>query len=259
MARGFRGAGIAAAVMYLATGQAAAQEQKLGGDDLSTVMSAYVDSVAELRQFRSACGQDATGWSEASAMLAASLRAAGNVEEAAVIDVERRLAAEEPPAAYDCGSEASDIRLATVQPGTWSDLHQAVLSNLGVAVATAGAAADERLEAIRAVFAREIPAQERMLNCMALVEPRWFPVNYADWNGLLGELAADFENAGYTAALAEQIIAPARAGTLLKPVTGGRQAAIGECLANQDWVARYATFQWYGIGGEVRALLEEKQ
>ena len=89
-----------------------------------------------------------------------------------------------------------------------------------------------------------------MLRCMALVQPRWFPMAYADWEGLVDKAAAALREAGYSAETVASIVDPARSGRLLTAVTD-RQADIADCAGETAWMTRYATFAWYSLAGEV--------
>ena len=116
-----------------------------------------------------------------------------------------------------------------------------------------GPQSDARLDAVRAVFARHVPEPKRMLNCLALVEPRWFPTAYADWQGMVELAASKIGAAGYDAATVSAVVDQARPADLMQAVDN-RQAAIADCVANTDWMQRYASLSWYLTGDIDRAL-----
>ena len=71
-----------------------------------------------------------------------------------------------------------------------------------------------------------------MLRCMALIQPRWFPMAYADWEGLVDKAATALREAGYSAETVASIVDPARSGRLLTAVTD-RQADIADCAGEE--------------------------
>ena len=104
-----------------------------------------------------------------------------------------------------------------------------------------------RLDKVRTVLANHLPQQARMLTCMALVQPRWFPMAYADWEAVVGKAASALREAGYSAATVASIVDPARSGRLLIAVAD-RQADIDDCVGETAWMTRYSTFAWYSLG-----------
>lgn len=245
------------AAILAITGQAHAELPRLAATDLPVVMTAYVDGVVEQQRFLRACGSpQGARWAEGAAMLIASLRRAG-LPEADASDLETRLAAgEKDGAAYDCASDVSSKRLDALQAVDWFETNKGMLSSVGMEVVVPGAETDARLAALGAVFARHMPAQARLLNCMALVDPRLFPLAYADWDKALAEVGTELLAAGFTQAEVERLIAPARSKALMAPVAD-RQPEIAACIGDTAWMDRYATFEWYTVAGDIREILQE--
>ena len=250
---------ICSAMLAAVSGGAAAPEvRKLDIEDLSIVIGAYVDSVVELRQLLLACAQtEPTHWDEASAVLVATLRAAGFEESEAAALTARLAVGKQGSASYECGSELVAMRLSMAPPSDWVDMHKAAMTDIGIAIVTPDPPADARLESVRRVFAGHLQEQARMLRCMALIQPRWFPMAYADWEGLVDKAATALREAGYSAETVASIVDPARSGRLLTAVTD-RQADIADCAGETAWMTRYATFAWYSLAGEVEAALAAK-
>lgn len=236
-------------------GAAPAAATRLSPDELAIAMGAYVDGIVEFRQFLIACDSgEPDGWDEAASTLVASLRGAGLSGEQAD-RLEARLAAGQADAAsYDCTGDVARARLAVPRMRSWMVIHQRVLENLEIAVVAPSPVDDQRLAAVRVVVAADIRAQARMLGCMALLEPQWFPGAYADWYEVLARTLTHILDAGYDTAVGRAITDPARPGNLLVPVTD-RQAAIKDCLDEPDWMRRMAQLEWYRLAETVREEL----
>lgn len=236
-------------------GAAPSAATRLSPDELAIAMAAYVDSMVEYRQFLLACGKgEPDGWDEAAGTLVGSLRGAGlSGEQADQLKV--RLAAGQADAGtYDCTGDVTQARLAVPRMRSWLVLHERMLENLKIAVVAPPPVSDERLAAVRAIVAADSRAQARMLGCMAVLEPQWFPGAYADWYEVLARTLTHILDAGYDTAVGRAITDPARPRNLLVPVTD-RQAAIKDCLDDQDWMRRMAQLQWYRLPETVREEL----
>lgn len=231
------------------------QDVKLGVADLGVVVAAYVDGAVELRQFILACAPaDAVHWREGAELILATMRRAGLPGDQ-VASLEARLASgADGAAAYDCQGDVAKARLAYDPPADWVEFHKASLAHIGVEIVMSDNQPDARLDAIRAAVAGHIPEQSRMLNCMALVETRMFPIAYADWQGLVDGAAGAIAAAGYDAETVASVVDPARSANLMKPVTD-RQAAIADCIGETGWMTRFATFNWYVLKGDVEKAI----
>jgi hypothetical protein len=247
---------ICSAMLASEPGRAAPPETpKLGKNNLSIVIGAYVDSVAELRQLLLACAKtEPAHWDEASAVLAATLRTKGFDESETAALTARLAVGTQGSAPYECSSELVVTRLSIDTPSDWIEFHKAALASIGVEIATPDPRADARLDAVRMVFAGHLPEQARMLRCMALVQAQGFPMAYTDWEGLVDKAAAALREAGYSAETVASIVDPARSGRLLTAVRD-RQVEIADCLGETNWMTRYATFTGYTFAGEVEKAL----
>ena len=138
---------ICSAMLVAVSGEAAAPEvRKLDIKDLSIVIGAYVNSVVELRQLLLACAQtEPTHWDEASAVLVATLRAAGLEESEATALTARLAVGKQGSASYECGSELVAMRLSMAPPSDWVDMHKAAMTDIGIAIVTPDPPADARL------------------------------------------------------------------------------------------------------------------
>jgi hypothetical protein len=256
LSKALRAAAVSAAVCVgLLEGAAPASANRLSVAELTVTMTLYAQGVAEYRQFLAACGAvQADDWDEAAATLLASLRGAGLPESDATRLAALLAAADAGATSYDCGTEVSKLRLEFPPPSAWKDAHAAMLQGLEIAVVAPPSSGDARLETVREIVAADSRAQARMLGCMALVQPQYFPAAYADWYGLLTKTLQHILDAGYDTPVARGITDPARPGDLLAPVAD-RQAGVADCLSNQDWMQRWALFEAYALAERVREEL----
>jgi len=255
--RGFAFALALAAMLAAAarTDLHAQEGTKLGTADLSAVMTHYVDSSVETRQFIAACAAGKRpGWDEGAAMLVASLRAAGlgTVEE-----VKRRLEENDSGPAYDCSDASSKLRLEALMPGDWSEIHRRLLQAAGIREVAGNIDADPKVAAIRAAIAAHVEPQADMLNCMSLIQAEFLAFAWVDWNDALDRAMAMITRAGYPEDLARSATEAARSGKLIRPV-GDRQAEIAKCAADDAWITRYATFTPYTVVSDVEAAVGAK-
>jgi hypothetical protein len=217
-------------------------------------MSAYVDSVVELRQFLVACSKDPADWEKGSELLVGSLEAAG-LAPAGASDLTARLAASGSSSAnYDCNGAVAAARLAIPQPKDWPTFHSGMLERVGIKPVAPDAPEDPRLAAVRDVFAKYIPQQTTALNCTALIQVEWFPQTYADWDGIVAGAAAAIAAAGFDAETVEALAGPARAARLMQPVQD-RQAAITACVGDTRWMNWLGSFAVYSLLSDVEKAL----
>ncbi len=242
-------------------GPAAADQRRPAVEDLAVIAPAFVDGIVELRQYMRACrGGDATGWNEASAILLASLGAAG-LPAGLVATLQAKLAASDSLASGpDCHDATADLRLELIDelPSDWAWYDKSVLGSLGVEPLRPGSDADPRLAAVQVVLSHDLPAEARMLNCLALVEPRLFPLAYSDWDDLVDKASQTFGDAGYAPDVALSVLKPARARELLS-LPADRQAGRADCAADQTWLTSYAQFNWFNFPNNVAAALGQHE
>jgi len=233
---------------------AVAQNAPLAGPDLATVMTAYAESVVELRDISAACAPTAPGgWDEGAALLVESLRAAG-LDGPTVATIAARLASELDRKPVDCDAPEHGLRAGVTDGSDWPAFHRSVLEAAGLKVVLP-AAGDDRLAAAAAAVAKALPLQARMLECLSLLDPRGFVLAYGDWDRLVGQAAGHFAAAGYAAHAYAPILEPAAAGILFKAPTD-RDAAAAACAADQAWFERYSIMAWYTLAGDVEAALK---
>lgn len=223
--------------------------------DLAAMMRIYADGMARRRSLVEACDAGRmTGWIEGEALLLASLRPAG-MTEADLDDLRIRLnkTGDNP----DCASARSKTLLELIARETWSAAHSGMLRSIGVAIVEPEAisAARRRLENVRAVFARHVPAQRRMLTCLSVVDPRWLPTAWADWDRMLGEVQADMLGAGVGRLDVMAMVLPAGSRELMAGLNGDAAALMDGCIADRTWSDRMYMLTWYTVRSEVQEAL----
>lgn len=210
-------------------------EPKLGAEDLTVVFFDYADGAVELRQFLTACRPpEVPNWDQGVGLLFATMRRAG-LQESEIKAVGKRLVTG-GTVTYDCASEVAKARLRDQSlPADWIEYHKVSLGDLDIEIVMPASQSDARLDAVRAVFAEQVPGHAHRLNCMALALPRFFPTTYRSWEGHIQRTRAAILAAGYDDATVASIVDPARAMNLMTPVTD-RQAAIADCWTNRGWL-----------------------
>jgi hypothetical protein len=185
-----------------------------------------------------------------------SLRSAGlNAAVAAAFDT--RLAAPVVPFAGDCAGEQLMLYSGVPSGQSWPDYHRDVLGRNGIEIVEPGVQ-DARLDAVRAVVVETLPKQKRMLVCISLFDPRNFLAAYTDWNKLVAQAAEALIAVGFGQDRYGSFLDGAQS-RLLYALPVDRATATADCIANQDWMERYATFAWYSFAGDVEAALKGGQ
>lgn len=238
-------------------GPAAAQQPGFSAVDLPIVMAAYVEAAIDMRAVYETCtptDKRPAQWEQGAALLVASLKAAG-LSTAAASALDARLSAQMVPFAGDCADERLMLFSGVPAGASWPDYHREVLSRNRISIVEPGAN-DSRLAAVRAVVADALPKQQRMLVCLSLFDPQNFLAAFSDWNGLVAKSAQVFIDAG----LGREDYAPILDGALSRVIfvpASDRAATAADCIADQDWANRFATFAWYRFASDVEAALKD--
>ncbi len=243
-------------LLSLATQSAYAQQPGFSFIDLPIAMTAYVEAAIDMRAAYETCApaEKRPGeWKAGSDLLIASLKGAGlDAAVAAALDV--RLSAPVVPFAGDCAGEQIMLYSGVPAGGSWPDYHRDVLGKNGIKIVEPGVN-DARLEAVRAVVEDTLPKQKRMLVCISLFDPQNFLAAYTDWNKLVAKAAQALIAEGIGQDTYGAFLDGAQS-RLLYAIPADRKAAAGDCMANQDWMDRFATFAWYTFASDVEAALK---
>lgn len=243
----------------LAGTPAVAQQPGFSAANLPLVMTAYVEAAIDMRAAYETCApadKRPAEWEQGSALLIESLKGAG-MSAAVAASLNARLAAPVVPFAGDCAGEQVMLYSGVPSGNSWPDYHRDVLGRNGIRIVEPGVN-DARLTAVRAVVAETLPKQKRMLVCISLFDPRNFLTAFSDWNGLVAKAAEAFIAAGFGPEDYGPILDGALASVLFAPPPD-RAAAAADCVAEQDWMNRFATFGWYSFAGDVEAALKQGQ
>lgn len=235
---------------------APAQQPGFSAANLPLVMTAYVEAAIDMRAAYETCApadKRPAEWDQGSALLIGSLKASG-LSAAVAAALNARLAAPVVPFASDCAGEQLMLYSGVPSGESWPDYHRTVLGLHGIRIVEPGVD-DARLTAVRAVVAEALPRQKRMLVCLSLFDPRNFLSAYSDWNGLVAKAAQAFIDAGFGVEAYSPILDGALSNVLFVP-PADRVIAAADCMAEQDWMERYANFGWYTFASDVKAALE---
>ncbi|HHZ10832.1 MAG TPA: hypothetical protein GX405_18850 [Rhizobiales bacterium] len=242
----------------MSPGPAAAQERgsfESSADDLSVMMDRYAGGVTDLRDFVDACvDSPPTDWDDGAALLLASVMKAGLGPDAAM-SLRRRLSKPAGRTPVDCESALSVFRQQLQPVESWSAYHAGMLEAAGIPVVNPETAEDGRLAGIRSALAEFTERQSKMLACMALIEPRYFPFAYTDWNSVVDDIAHAMGDAGIDEAQVAASVDPVRAGTLLAKTSETPEG----CAADRGWMDWYANFGWYAIKSRVGGVLAGRE
>lgn len=249
-----------AACMLAGSGQvSSAQQPGFSIIDLPIVMTAYVEAVIDMRAAYETCApadKRPGAWDEGSGLLVASLKGAG-LDPTLGAGLAARLAAPVAPFSGDCAGEQLMLYAGVPAGASWIDYHREVLGRNGIRVIDP-AAQDARLDAVREVVADALPKQRRMLVCISLFDPQNFLVSYTDWNKLVVKAAQALISEGFGQDQYGSFLDAAQSRLLFVPPTD-RAVAAAECMANQDWMDRFATFAWYTFATDIEAAVKGKQ
>lgn len=238
-------------------GPAAAQQPGFSAVDLPIVMAAYVEAAIDLRAAYETCmpaDKRPAEWAQGAALLIASLKAAG-LSAGAASALDARLSAPVVPFAGNCADERLMLFPGVPADTSWTDYHREVLGRNGIRIVEPGAR-DARLDAVRAVVAAALPEQQRMLVCLSLFDPQNFLAAFSEWNGLVAKAAQGFVDAGFGPEDYAPLLDGALSRVLFAPPSD-RAATAADCIADQDWMNRLATFAWYSFASDVEAALKD--
>jgi hypothetical protein len=238
---------------------ASAFERVLSDQALAAAIDVYVDGVVAAHAIELACTGSADGarWAEGGRALVATLWANG-LPVASVHDVERRLTAPSATggAAPDCNDPDITAKMKYIGGTGWPALHRLMEDGVGLApVATPPT--DGQFAAVKAAFAREVPAEARMLACIAVTDGSVFPFALSDWMTTLLATAKAMVAAG---------LPRDEVGALLDsadPLKLWRKASAAEaddlrkaCRSDQTWSNRFYMMETGRLRFDIEKVLK---
>lgn len=191
-------------------------------------------------------------WEKTKATLVATLRA-NWVSAATVKTIAESLDA--VPAAPDCADEW--LRGGAEQMAAdWLGRVTAQLDGLGFSVvARPPQAAD--WEAIEAIVAEQAKAQGRLLECLAVRDPRFLPDEVNRWDSDLTKASLVLSAKGFDVEAIAALLSPATASSIWHPVTGEEATALkADCDTDMGWYDQWSMFNRASILAPIEELLK---
>lgn len=251
----------AGAVWLLAwTAAAPATADPITPASLVPALTVYVDSLARGHAAAAACApagspaRDEAGWSEAKAVLIASLWANGYPPDF-VADAGKRLDASQPATPPDCADPIVSADLGGAVQEGWVKEVGRVIGGLDLR-AVGQPVPPARWAEIRRLIAGEVSLQAREFTCLAAVEPGVLPVVVHGWDEMIVKLGGDLVAAGIPRPEIAAALGNAEANALWKPAGPDELAALRKsCTDDTTWSDRLATLRDMGLGYAVAKML----
>jgi len=111
-----------------------------------------------------------------------------------------------------------------------------------------------KLAAAQAIFAKHVPAQADMLQCLSIAAPKFFPVAKQDWDDELAKVGALLAQASFPPGQASQMIGRAASKALMADA-GDSTALRARCERDNAWQERWETAQYLLFRSELEKLL----
>jgi hypothetical protein len=247
-------------LLALAATPARAELTAVTPSALAPALGVYVDAIVQDRAAALACAKpgapsrDDDAWQRARASFVATLWAHGFAPEF-IKAMAARLDAPVTPSNAMCGDESVQSDLNFVEKSGWVKEIARVFSGLDIdAIANPVTAA--QWQAIRGAIAAELPAQKRMLECIAVTYPSMLPVAVHDWDDMLAKIAGRLISAGLPHDEVAATIGSAEANALWRRAEGEAQTALrASCGSDEAWSRRLFNFEFASLGADIDKLL----
>jgi hypothetical protein len=220
------------------------------------VLDFYVDSLVTARSIAAVCApanssaRDDKAWSEAEAILVASLWADGFPADF-VKSVKARLDRPVIPAKIDCVSGSKIDQLAGSENDGWVQRVKGMLKSTGLRVIEAPVS-DAQWKEIKAVIEGDLPAQAKLFDCVGAFGFGLLPTLIHDWNGMLIEVRQKLVAAGLPRDEVSAELNAADANNLWhKPDAVALASLRRSCKEDQSWYERFSTMSYAVISAEV--------
>lgn len=246
----------------------AARAQVLTPPQLVPAMNAVIDARIEERGLLLACpGVDArvrgavpAAWTDMRRTLAALLWASdfpADFVRGAIARTDPARLPAATPAADACDSEDMAKRRVSFAADAWSGELRFMFKGLQLP-STTPAPSDEQWSRVRAVVAREAPAQAKLVNCLAVAAANLLPITLADWAKSTAEARLILYAGGFPRDEVAALFDPLAPNILLKP-QADRSAARIACLKDTSWQDRFAQFNTGAILFDIREIVTGKR
>ncbi|TGQ74721.1 hypothetical protein EN829_005820 [Mesorhizobium sp. M00.F.Ca.ET.186.01.1.1] len=220
------------------------------------VLDFYVDSLVTARSMAAVCepanspARDDKAWSEAGAILVASLWADGFPADF-VKSVKARFDRPLAPAKIDCTSDSNIDEIAGSGKEGWVQLINEMLKGTGLR-AIKVPVSDAQWKEIKAAIEGDLPAQTKLFDCVGAVGFGLLPTLIHDWNGMLIDVGQKLVAAGLPRDEVSEELNAADANHLWHKPDGAALASLRRsCKEDKSWYDRLATMSYAGISAEV--------
>ena len=258
LARSIGAVASAAALLAVAAGSAIADP--INPASLVPALDVYVDAIAAGHAAAAACtpaaspARDEAAWAKAKAMFIATLWANG-FPIVFVRTAGQRLDAVPQGPKPDCTDPAIAASLGSAPQEGWPATMQRPLAGMDLRIILQPVDA-AGWEGIKAAFAREIPAQKRLFDCVAVSTPEMMPLLVHDWDQMLIRIGQKLADAGLPRDEVSAQLSAAEANALWHRVAPDAEAGLRDsCAADKAWQQRIELMQFLGLSAAVDKLL----
>ncbi len=248
------------AAFLACVGAAPAGAGQIAPVSLVPALDLYVNSLIAGHAAALACAEpssparDEAGWSQAKAVLLATLWANGfptDFVRSATTRLDAPAAADTP----DCNSEATADSFATPRHEGWVKTIGHALSGMELTPIDQPVGAEAWGE-IRAAVAKELPLQARMFDCVAVAIPDLMPVAVHDWDQMVVETGGKLVGAGLPHDEITTVLSAAEANSLWHRADASAVASLRQsCAGDKSWDDRLFNLEFLGLRDAVAKLL----
>jgi hypothetical protein len=247
-------------LLALAAGPARADLTTVTPSALAPALGVYVEAIVRDRAAAAACARPDSparnddAWQRARASFVATLWAHGFAPEF-IKAMAARLDAPATPEPAACADESVMSDLGFVEKSGWVKEIARVFSGLDID-AIANPVTGAQWQAIKGAVAADLPAQKRMLECIAVTYPSMMPVSVHDWDDMLARIAGKLISAGLPRDEVSATIGAAEANVLWHRAEGEAATALrASCNGDGAWSRRLFNFEFASLGADIDKLL----
>jgi hypothetical protein len=251
---------VAAAIVFACAGARAEELRIVTPAALQPAIGVYVDAIVGDRAAALACARadsaarDDAAWGRARSVFVATLWANGFAPDF-IKAMAARLDAPPVPAKAACSDESVESDLGFVEKSGWEKEIARLFSGLDIAVIPIPVTPSQ-WQAVRNAIEADLPAQKRMLECIAVTYPSMMPVTVHDWDEMLAKLGARLVASGLPHDEITAVITQAEANTLWHRAEPAAVAALrASCASDGAWSRRLFNFEFASLGADIAKLL----
>jgi hypothetical protein len=227
---------------------------------LVPALDVYIDYLVSLHNAPVTCtGAKPTAdyvgnWDEAKAIFLSSLWANGFPTDF-VRTATTRLDAPRGATKSDCADPAAVAYLADPSKADWVSVIENSLKGIELHLVTTPVD-DKTWAAIKAMVAKDLPAQQRFLDCIAVSDSIILPNMVHDWDDMIVQLGGKLVGAGLPHDEINAMLSGAEANSLWHRATPDAEAQLrASCAKDPSWQNRLEDFSFAGVGPEAAKLL----